>query len=528
MSVGYDLAGIRSERVQAFVGGMRDARVVVDRLRRQIPDELRALRDIDFPTALSDSVTLSTFHGCPPDEIERILDFLLGSGLNCIVKLNPMLLGPERARELLNEVMGYAELRIPDTAFERDTRWEQMLAFVERLGRTAVERGLGFGVKFSNTLIVENHRSFFPASEKEMYLSGPPLYVLAMNLVREFRRAFGMRFPVSYSAGIDRANFPDAVALGLVPVTVCSDLLKPRGYARATGYLEALGARMRTLGARSVPDYVIRAYGLGAPALRNLGVSDARRLRACESALAGGSDLAVAAGPELHARWVAEAARLNTEHHVARATEDPRYAQAAHRKPPRKIGSQLELFDCVSCHKCVPVCPNDANFDFALPRLEQQIVKLRHERDAWTSRTEGRLVIEQARQYASFADFCNECGNCDVFCPEDGGPYVVKPRFFGRLDDWRASALDGFVLEAPSRALLGRIGGIEYRLATEGDRARYEGPGFSLLFDPADPLGSLTGRADGELDLSYFHILRWIRDAVYAGERVNYLNALAD
>ena len=47
MSVGYDLAGIRSERVQAFVAGMRDARAVVERLRREIPDEYRAYRELE-------------------------------------------------------------------------------------------------------------------------------------------------------------------------------------------------------------------------------------------------------------------------------------------------------------------------------------------------------------------------------------------------------------------------------------------------------------------------------------------------
>ena len=84
-----------------------------------------------------------------------------------------------------------------------------------------------------NTLIVENRRDFFPASEREMYLSGPPLHVLAMDLVHDFRAHFGDRFPISFSAGIDHRNFPDAVALGLVPITVCSDLLKPGGYARS-------------------------------------------------------------------------------------------------------------------------------------------------------------------------------------------------------------------------------------------------------------------------------------------------------
>jgi len=33
-------------------------------------------------------------------------------------------------------------------------------------------------------------------------------------------------------------------------------------------------------------------------------------------------------------------------------------------------------------------------------------------------------------QIACYADFCNECGNCDTFCPEYGGPYIKKPTLF--------------------------------------------------------------------------------------------------
>ncbi|MCM2255871.1 MAG: glutamate synthase [Vicinamibacteria bacterium] len=527
-SVGYDLAGLRSGPVQAFLGGMRDARALVDRLRREIPDEWRHYRDLDFPAAISDTVTLSTFHGCPPDEIERMTEFLLESGFHAVVKLNPMLLGPERARELLHGVMGYDELRVPDSAFARDTRWEQMAGFVDRLGRRATELGRGFGVKFSNTLIVENHRDFFPATEKEMYVSGPPLFVLAMNLVQRFRAEFGARFPISYSAGIDRGNFADAVALGLVPVTVCSDLLKPRGYARAAGYLQSLRERMRAVGASHVGDFVIRAFGLGEAALgRVTGLDDAARARGLAT-LATGGDLRAAVGEAVHAAWRDQAALLNTDHYVPKATRDPRYGQPANARPPKKLGSPLQLFDCVTCNKCVPVCPNDANFAFVLPRLEQSIVKLLpRPGGGFAARVDGQLVIEQKQQYANFADFCNECGNCDVFCPEDGGPYVVKPRFFGSVDDWRQLAhLDGFVLDAASGALHGRIGGRDYALSAEGERERYAATGFSLLLDPADPARDARGEALGEVDLTPFHILRWIRAGVYASERINYLTEL--
>src|SRR3990172_5189013 len=91
MSVGYDLAGIRSERVQAFIRGMMDATPVVERLRRELPPG--PLRELDFPTRLSDTLTLSTFHGCPPDEIEAMVAHLMHEhGLACVVKLDPALL----------------------------------------------------------------------------------------------------------------------------------------------------------------------------------------------------------------------------------------------------------------------------------------------------------------------------------------------------------------------------------------------------------------------------------------------------
>ena len=40
-------------------------------------------------------------------------------------------------------------------------------------------------MKFSNTLVVKNHKGVF--SDELMYMSGPPLHVIAMNLVKKFR-----------------------------------------------------------------------------------------------------------------------------------------------------------------------------------------------------------------------------------------------------------------------------------------------------------------------------------------------------
>lgn len=530
MSVGYDLAGIRSPRVQAFLDGMADCRSIVDRLRAEIPAEFARYRDLEFPTRLSSTLTLSTFHGCPPDEIEKIIEFLLEERrLHSTVKLNPTLLGPERARGLVRDALGYRDIEIPDSAFEKDCRWQQAVDFCGRLGDRAAALGLGFGVKFSNTLIVRNHRSFFPRTEEVMYLSGPPLHVLATALVARFRDVFGGRFPISFSAGIDRQNFPDAVALGLVPITVCSDLLQPGGYGRAPAYLDELRARMDRVGATDIPQYILRAGGHGEAALRSLGLEgDDPVLAASLAALAGGGDLAAAAGPRFPA-WVSAAALLNTRSYADAVARDDRYALARNSKPPRKVGSHLALFDCLSCNKCVPVCPNDANFEIEIPAQERPVVKLtRDPSGAFTAREDGTLVAKKGSQYANFADFCNECGNCDIFCPEDGGPYLVKPRFFGRLADFEAMTdHDGFYITAGGADVRARLRGRGYRLELAGGRARYRGDGFDLTFDPDDPAGTAAGEAAVEVDLSFFHIMRWIRDAVFAPGQVNYVRTLA-
>jgi len=441
MSVGYDLAGIRGERVQAFIAGMMDASALVERLRKELPPELGSLRNLDFPTRLSDTLTLSTFHGCPPQEIEQIVDFLMRERhLACVVKLNPTLLGAAEVHALLHDALGYTDLQVPGDAFAKDAHWDQAAAFMDRLDVTAKSLGLDVGMKFSNTLIVENHRHVFPKGEAVMYLSGPPLHVLAMNLVRRVRRTFGDRFPISFSAGIERANFPDAVALGLVPVTVCTDLLQPGGYARPFGYFDELKKRMDAAGASTVDEFVVRAYGADGPA-----------------------DLA--------------AAKIrNTNLYVERATTDARYAAAAHRKVPRKIGRQLKLFDCLTCDKCIAVCPNDANFTFAMASTPE-------------------VPVSEARQIGNFVDFCNECGNCDTFCPEDGGPFLLKPRFFLSRERWVADApRDAILVERD--AITGRFNGVEVRVT-----------------DDAAPT-----------DDANVHVLRRLREALLSPTEVNYVN----
>jgi putative selenate reductase len=525
MSVGYDLAGICSEKVRRFLATMMDAAPLIERLRAQIPDSFKHLRDLPFSSRVSDTLTLSTFHGCPPQEIESIVRFLLTEiSSDVVVKLNPTLLGREELSSILHERLGYRELKVPDAAFAEDANWQQVTELVERIGPLARSLGRSFGVKFSNTLVVGNHKHFFPASQQQMYLSGPPLHPLAIALVRRFRQRFGDRFPVSFSAGVDEVNFADCVALGLKPVTVCTNLLRFGGYRRGWYHLSNLVECMNRVGASDLDTFVLKAHGQAEAALATLNLPNERRA-ACSAALSAGSDLRATAGDAFPA-WVSAARLVNTQVYGERVVAESRYCAAENSTPPNKLGSHLALFDCVTCDKCVPICPNDANFTFVIPVGEVPVERLVPSPQGWTSELLGTLKFTKPHQIGTFADACNECGHCDVLCPEDGGPYMVKPLFFGSIDAWAASPhRDGFVLHKSVSGIIirGRFRGRIVAMETGDTLVRYSGDGFDLRLNPSEPAATVSGTADGPVDVTWLHIMNQILMAVTAPQAVNYV-----
>ncbi len=435
LSVGYDLAGICSDSVSRWLDSAADSRSLIATEQRTLRGRAREFLDLPIPETLSSCVTLSTFHGCPAAEIERIVEHLLiRHRVHVVVKLNPTLLGLSRVEHLLHDRLGYTSIRPHAPSFANDLQWEEALAMLKRLSTLAgsLERTLGF--KLTNTLVVHNHRDFFK-NDEIMYLSGQPLHVLAITLAHQLVEALGEGFPVSFSAGIDKGNFADAVACGFTPITTCTDLLRPGGYGRLPKYLSSLRGEMQKLGVASVPDFILAREG-------------------------GASGT------------TAEASRRNLAAYASRVAEDPRYAFPKNAAVPKRIGSHLKLFDCVSCDKCVPVCPNDANFTVEVRSGVVNTPVL-----IWTGsqviQEPGELVIQGTHQIANYADFCNECGNCDVFCPEEGGPYKIKPRFFGSEASFLSEPLqDGlWVKQGPgaSRRVSSRIEGVVVHLSWEAE-----------------------------------------------------------
>lgn len=253
MSVGYNLEGIQSPSMTRFMDAMADASEAMEGIRQTLRKSFPRFADIEIPSRLTNSVTLSTMHGCPPDEIERIARYVLEQrGLHTTVKLNPTLLGRERVLEILHDMLGYTGIQIPESTFEHDLKYGRAVELIKSLRQSADERKLTFGVKLSNTLAMRNHRKALPGDE--MYMSGRALYPLTINLFNKLAREFNGQLNVSYSAGADALNVTTILACGACPVTVASDLLKPGGYSRCLQYLENLEADMKACGKTSLAD----------------------------------------------------------------------------------------------------------------------------------------------------------------------------------------------------------------------------------------------------------------------------------
>jgi len=188
ISVGYDLAGIASPEIAGFIEGLMDATEVIDRLRHEIPEPFSAWRDHTFPTRIADTVTLSTFHGCPPGEIESITKHLMTRhGLDVVVKLNPTLLGFEGVGEIVHELLGYDEVVLRRQDFDADLQFDRGVELIGELSSFAAAEGRRFGIKLSNTLVVDNHRGRLP--DTPMYLSGQPLHVVTITLLGKLDQA---------------------------------------------------------------------------------------------------------------------------------------------------------------------------------------------------------------------------------------------------------------------------------------------------------------------------------------------------
>lgn len=318
MSAGYSMEGILSPTMQRFLDRMQHCPEEIAALKRELAPLYPRVMELDIPGYISDNLTISCMHGCPPEEVEKIaLYFIRERKLNTTLKLNPTLLGPTHVRRLVNETLEY-DVVIPDLAFEHDLSYGTTLGILKTCLAEAEKAGSRFGVKLTNTLETLNTARNLPGNETMLYMSGKPLHPIAIALATKLQRDFNGDLDISFCAGADALNVVDTLACGLAPVTVCSDLLKPGGYGRLAQYLVNIRAAMAESGAGTIAAFI--------------------RMRAGES-------------PE------AEAAQRNLETYAAAlALPGTRYARSKACARGVKTERPLPVLDCAAA-PCTSACP---------------------------------------------------------------------------------------------------------------------------------------------------------------------------
>lgn len=240
MSVGYDFKGITTPKIDAFIEGLKDAKKteIWQECMAWTKANLSRFANIDeayldgISGTVCTSITLSTLHGCPPQEIERIASYLIDvKKLNTFVKCNPTILGYPTARQTLDE-LGFDYVSFDEHHFNEDLQYRDAVPMFKRLLALAAKNGVQFGLKLSNTFPVEVRQDELPS--EEMYMSGRSLYPLTIEMAKRISEEFDGKLRLSFSGGIDAFNIEELFEAGIWPITLATTLLKPGGYQRLT------------------------------------------------------------------------------------------------------------------------------------------------------------------------------------------------------------------------------------------------------------------------------------------------------
>lgn len=244
MSCGYNLEGIKDKKIDDFIEGLKDAgdTAIFKECKQWLLEHISLFEHVTkedveaIPAKVCNSFTLSTMHGCPPQEIENIVRYLLKEKhINTYVKCNPTLLGYEFVRKAMDD-LGYDYMAFTDFHFKDDLQYEDAVPMLKRLLETAAQEGLSFGVKLTNTFPVDIKRQELPG--EEMYMSGKALFPLSISVASRLAESFDGKLPMSFSGGADQKNIDQIVGCGIWPVTVATVLLKPGGYKWLTRIAE--------------------------------------------------------------------------------------------------------------------------------------------------------------------------------------------------------------------------------------------------------------------------------------------------
>ena len=106
------------------------------------------------------------------------------------------------------------------------------------------------------------------------------------------------------------------------------------------------------------------------------------------------------------------------------------------------------------CNICVTVCPNFANYSYCVVPQTIHLPKAIKTETGISFENDKIFEIKQAYQIINIADFCNECGNCQTFCPTSGAPYKDKPHFYLTIKSFKDAETGYFLNKLKDRNVL--------------------------------------------------------------------------
>ena len=133
-------------------------------------------------------------------------------------------------------------------------------------------------------------------------------------------------------------------------------------------------------------------------------------------------------------------------------TDEKIYAKKGNLVEPEKgLNPDKRCLACDHiCENCCDVCPNRANFAIKVPGVEMhQIIHVDY--------------------------MCNECGNCETFCPYNSAPYKEKFTLFHRAEEMEDSTNDGFAFVDNDGNAIVRVGGekMNYKVGDKNTKLFY-------------------------------------------------------
>jgi putative selenate reductase len=137
------------------------------------------------------------------------------------------------------------------------------------------------------------------------------------------------------------------------------------------------------------------------------------------------------------------------------------------------------------CSICTTVCPNLANRTYRVAPFSRSLQKAVLTEEG-TIRFEEDCLFEIKQQYQilHIANFCNECGNCNTFCPTGGAPHREKPRFFLTVASFNETAEGYFLSVLKGRKnLIHKYKGSFATMTETNDKYIYETDFVEATFD---------------------------------------------